>query len=307
MHFNSSSASAPPVIELAMIQECFADVDGCRMRYLAGGEGMPLVLIHGLLGYSFSWRFNLEVLARHARVYAIDLPGSGFSCRNPALTGDLASLAQYVLAFMQAVGAKSAVLLGSSHGGGAALLAAAMAKEWNISIEAMILASPVNPWSKQGIPLTSILGSSLGALIFRSMAWSLAPLHGRILMRMYGDPRRIAPGTVSGYNQPLKIPGTLDALLRRIRNWKSDLAKIEEALPQVSDIPILLLWGDRDGAVYLSSAQQLMERLHHVELQVIPTAGHLPYEELPEQFNQLAIEFLAKIQGSREKRQTCLQ
>ncbi len=79
------------------------------------------------------------------------------------------------------------------------------------------------------------------------------------------------------------------------------------SVPQVSDIPTLLLWGDRDGAVYLSSAQQLMERLHHVELQVIPTAGHLPYEELPEQFNQLAIEFLAKMQGSREKRQTCLQ
>src|SRR5260370_11117476 len=126
MHFNSSSASAPPVIELAMIQECFADVDGCRMRYLAGGEGMPLVLIHGLLGYSFSWRFNLEVLARHARVYAIDLPGSGFSCRNPALTGDLASLAQYVLAFMQAVGAKSAGLLGSSPGGGAPLFVASL-------------------------------------------------------------------------------------------------------------------------------------------------------------------------------------
>src|SRR5260370_41799771 len=120
------------------------------MRYLTGGEGMPLVLIHGLLGYSFSWRFNLEVLARHARVYAIDLPGSGFSCRNPALTGDLASLAQYVLAFMQAVGAKAAVLLGSSHGGGAALLTAAMATEWNISIKAMVLAPTVQTWSKQG-------------------------------------------------------------------------------------------------------------------------------------------------------------
>src|SRR5260370_41347170 len=118
---------------------------------------MPLVLIHGLLGYSFSWRFNLEVLARHARVYAIDLPGSGFSCRNPALTGDLASLAQYVLAFMQAVGAKSAGLLGSSHGGGAALVAAAMAKEWDNSLEGMVLGSPVNPWAKQGIPLTRIL------------------------------------------------------------------------------------------------------------------------------------------------------
>src|SRR5260370_34580094 len=113
------------------------------MRYLTGGEGMPLVLIHGLLGYSFSWRFNLEVLARHARVYAIDLPGSGFSCRNPALTGDLASLAQYVLAFMQAVGVKGGGLLRRVHGGGAAVLVAAMAKEWKTSREGIMRASPV--------------------------------------------------------------------------------------------------------------------------------------------------------------------
>src|SRR5260370_15766125 len=112
---------------------------------------MPLVLIHGLLGYSFSWRFNLEVLARHARVYAIDLPGSGFSCRNPALTGDLASLAQYVVAFMQAVCAKSPVLLARSHGGPAAPLAATVEKRRNIFLARTATSSPENTWSKQGI------------------------------------------------------------------------------------------------------------------------------------------------------------
>src|SRR5260370_8690087 len=123
------------------------------MRYLTGGEGVPLVLSHGLLGYSFSWRFNLEVLARHARVYAIDLPGSGFSCRNPALTGDLASLAQYVLAFMQAVGAKSSVLLGISPGAGAALLPAAVGKKGNTFIDAMLLPPPGDPSPTHSLPL----------------------------------------------------------------------------------------------------------------------------------------------------------
>jgi pimeloyl-ACP methyl ester carboxylesterase len=159
----------------------------------------------------------------------------------------------------------------------------------------MVLAAPINPWSRHGAFLTTVLGSASGARFFRSMAGYLGPLHERILARMYGDPHRIAPGSVEGYNQALKIPGTLDTLLGRVKNWKSDLAKIEEALPQVAHIPTLLLWGDRDGAVYLSSAQQLMPRLHHVELHVIPGAGHLPFEELPEQFNQRTIEFLARI------------
>ena len=291
-----------PAIESKVIQEKFVEVNGCCIRYLTGGEGVPLILIHGLLGYSFSWRFNLEALAQHARVYALDLPGTGFSGRQPVMLGDLTSLAQLVLGFMQAIEVKSAILLGSSHGGGVALVAAAMAKQRNISIEAMVLASPVNPWSSQGAFLTRVAGSSVGAMIFRSMAWCLAPLHGRILMRMYGDPRRVTPETVEGYSRAIQVPGTIDALLGRVKNWKSNLAKVEEALPQVSHIPTLLLWGERDGAVYLSSAQQLMSRLQHAELHVIPGAGHLPYEEMPEQFNQLVIGFLMKLRDSGEKR-----
>src|SRR5579859_420706 len=302
MRISSVANDLPPAMESKVVQEKFVEVNSYRIRYLAGGEGVPLILIHGLLGYSFSWRFNLEALAQHTRVYALDLPGTGFSGRQPILPGDLASLAQMVLGFMQAIEVKSAILLGSSHGGGVALLAAATAKERNISIEAMILASPVNPWSSQGSFLTRVAGSYVGGGIFRSMAWCLAPLHGRILMRMYGDPRRVTPETVEGYSRAIAIPGTIDALLGRVKNWKSNLAKVEEALPQVAHIPTLLLWGERDGAVYLSSAQQLMSRLQHAELHVIPGAGHLPYEEMPEQFNQLVIGFLMKLRDSGEKR-----
>jgi len=53
------------------------------MRYLSAGSGPPLLLVHGLLGYSFSWRFTIPALAQHATVYAIDLLGTGFSDRPP--------------------------------------------------------------------------------------------------------------------------------------------------------------------------------------------------------------------------------
>jgi pimeloyl-ACP methyl ester carboxylesterase len=292
---HTSSLASPPVIESEVIREEFAEVNGCRTRYLTGGQGIPLIFIHGLMGYSFSWRFNLDALARHAQVYALDLPGTGFSCRNPAVPGDLGALARHVVAFMQGIGLKSAILLGNSHGGGVALLAAAMAKESNISIAAMILVAPINPWSSQGAFLTRIAGSALGAKIFRSMAWCAEPLHGKIVERLYGDPRRVTPETVAGYSRALAVPGSMEALLARTRSWKNDLAKIEQALAEVHDIPTLLLWGERDGAVYLSSARQLMKRLQHAELHVIPTAGHLPFEELPEEFNQLVVEFLERV------------
>src|SRR5215471_11780804 len=143
----SFTSSSPPRAGSETIRERFVTIQGCKMRYLTGGAGPALVLLHGLMGYSFCWRLNLEPLARHRRVFALDLPGTGFSSRAPALAGDITSLAEYTLAFLEAMDVKSAMLLGSSHGGGIALVAASLARQRNISIPAMVLIAPVNPWS----------------------------------------------------------------------------------------------------------------------------------------------------------------
>ena len=45
------------------IEECWMDFDGARMRYLRTGSGPPLILLHGLMGYSFSWRYAMPALA----------------------------------------------------------------------------------------------------------------------------------------------------------------------------------------------------------------------------------------------------
>jgi pimeloyl-ACP methyl ester carboxylesterase len=277
-----------------VIQERFTNIHGCNTRYLTGGAGPALILLPGLMGYSFCWRFNLASLARHACVFALDLPGTGFSGREPALAGDVTSLAEFTLAFLEAMELKSAVLLGSSHGGGMALVAAALARQRNISIPAMVLAAPVNPWSSQGTFLTRFGGSSAGARIVRSLASSVTSLHGTIVKRLYADPRRVTPETIDGYSRAMNVPGSIDALLGRIKDWKNDMARIEQALPHISEIPTLLIWGEKDGAVYLSSAAELMKRLPHAQLRVIPDTGHLPFEEQPEKFNSVVIDFLAK-------------
>lgn len=295
MSLTSSSSSSPPATRSGVIQERFANIHGCSVRYLTGGEGPALVLLHGLMGYSFCWRFNLEALARHTRVFALDLPGAGFSSREPAAAGDVTSLAQHTLAFMQAMEIKSAVLLGSSHGGGVALVTAALGKERGISTSAMILAAPVNPWSSQGTFLTRFGGTGAGARMVRSMAQYVGPLHGTIVKRLYADPQRVTPETVEGYSRAINLPGSIDALLGRVKDWKGDMAKIEQALPRVQEIPTLLVWGEKDGAVYLSSATELMKRLHHAELKVIADAGHLPFEEQPQEFNSVVSDFLKRI------------
>jgi pimeloyl-ACP methyl ester carboxylesterase len=52
------------------------------------------------------------------------------------------------------------------------------------------------------------------------------------------------------------------------------------------------VWGERDAAVYASSAEPLRQHLPNSKLVRYPGVGHLPYEEVPEEFNRTVLDFL---------------
>ena len=146
------------------VHEHWAEVDGHRMRYLHGGKGPPLLLIHGLLGYSFSWRFNLPVLARRFTVFAPDLPGTGFSERVPGQDCSMPAMAGRLLRFLGSQGVERFDLLGTSHGGAVAIMLAAAAKG---SVRRLILVDPAHPWSHPRPVLMKLLRRPAGAGLFR--------------------------------------------------------------------------------------------------------------------------------------------
>jgi len=77
-----------------------------------------------------------------------------------------------------------------------------------------------------------------------------------------------------------------------VRTWTADLGELEETLPRLASIPTLLMWGSKDSAVYASSAMRLAKYFPTSKTIIFPGIGHLPYEECPEEFNRLLIEFL---------------
>lgn len=261
------------------------------MRYLCGGSGPPLLLLHGLLGYSFSWRFALPLLAGKATVYAVDMPGVGFSDRPSDASGSLRAQAERLLRFMDGVGIASCDLLGTSHGGAVAMMAAALAPE---RVRSLILVAPVNPWSAHGRRLAPLLSSAPVSWLLLRLEPCLGIVHDTLLRRLYGDPRRISPGTLAGYSAPFRIPGTLNYGLGIVRSWNRDLEELELALPRIADIPTLLLWGSKDRAVNPASAELLRQQFRDCQLEVFDGVGHLPYEEVPETFNSSVIAFLAR-------------
>src|SRR5580704_5787 len=128
------NASTVPVTQPASprnhsIEDHWITLDGARMRYLRSGDGPPLLLLHGLLGYSFSWRYAIPHLAPQATVHAVDMLGVGFSDRPQGLDPTLRASANRLLRFLDAVGIASCDLLGTSHGGAISMMAAALEPE----------------------------------------------------------------------------------------------------------------------------------------------------------------------------------
>lgn len=293
MDVRQIAASAAPKLD-GGVQECWMDLDGARMRYLRAGSGPPLILLHGLLGYSFSWRFTMPALAPYATTFAPDLLGAGFSDR-PAVEHSMKATANRVLRFAEQLGLGTFDLLGTSRGGAVAMCAAAECLERRDSllrIRSLVLACPVNPYSAHGQRLAPFLATPFGAAGFR---WAVARFpflfpyfHGRL----YASRSTIPSGSLEGYKAPLAIPGLFEHGLSIVKTWTADLKELEELLPKLHSIPTLLMWGSRDRAVYASSMEPLARHFDNVQTVVFPAAGHLPYEECPEAFNRELIKFL---------------
>jgi pimeloyl-ACP methyl ester carboxylesterase len=275
-------------------EECWMEVEGGRMRYLRAGSGPALILLHGLLGYSFSWRFTLPALAPYATVYAPDMMGAGFSDRMAGIDYSMRGTARRVLQFIERLGLSSFDLLGTSHGGAVAMFAAAecLDGDSHLNLRRLVLVAPVNPYSAHGRRLAPFFGSDFGAALFRLSIAQMNFLYPYWHARMYGDRSRIAPGTLEGYVAPLAKPGLFDHALSIVRTWTKDLRELESILPKLAGVPTLLMWGSKDTAVYASSEKRLAKYFPNSEQIVFPGVGHLPYEECPEEFNRELIKFL---------------
>jgi pimeloyl-ACP methyl ester carboxylesterase len=298
---DTNTAQTTLALTAPVVEERFASVDGSRMRYLQAGSGPPLILLHGLMGYSFSWRLNIPVLSHHATVYAPDMLGTGFSDRPAQIDCSLRSIAERVLKFLNVIGVPFFDLLGTSHGGAVAMMTASMcAQRADLRLRKLILVAPVNPWSPHGLRLAPFLGSKLGSALFLRSVNHLRWTFPYWLARLYGDPKRIPEGTLDGYLAPVAIAGSFEYGVGIVRHWTEDLQELERAISGLADFPTLVIWGSADAAVYVQSAEKIRRHFKQCNVVVYPGVGHLPYEEVPERFNSTLIEFLTQKSNNRD-------
>ncbi|HEY0143972.1 MAG TPA: alpha/beta fold hydrolase, partial [Thermoanaerobaculia bacterium] len=109
-----------------------------RIAYIAGGEGPPLVLVHGVAMRGDDWAPLLRALKREHRVYALDLLGYGNSDKPEGADYSIAQQTEIVRQFLDAKQIASADVIGVSMGG---WIAAKLAAEHPRRVKRLVLVS----------------------------------------------------------------------------------------------------------------------------------------------------------------------
>jgi pimeloyl-ACP methyl ester carboxylesterase len=289
LHVNAVGLAPTGIVENSL------EAAGLQIRFWRAGSGPALVLVHGLLGYSFSWRGVIPILAGENEVFALDMPGAGFSECRAGLDFRLAGAARRLLAFLDAAGVGSCDLVGSSYGGSTAAILAALVPS---RIRSLVLVSPANPWSMIGTKRLALLRNPAVALLFPTLARAAHPMHRYFVRRMWGDSALVTQETLDGYTRPLVRRGVFEHASKIVQSWHDDMRELESTLPKIAGIPTLLVWGSKDRVVDLRSAEIIAERLPGARVAIMKGAGHLPYEENPEGFSQILREFLGNVRSA---------
>ncbi len=256
------------------------------VRYLEGGKGQPVLMVHGIFARKEHWLQMSRRLTDRYRVIMIDLPGFG---DNPPLGRGqyrLSRQADNLEAVMAALGLESAHIAASSMGGQIAGVVAARSPEKVRSL--------------------AFIGSPLGVLGPRQTDFERAALAGQapMVVRNRADfDRRNALVLARPPSTPAAVLNAWAAdeiatpdLNQRI--WDEvalfDVTPLQRLAPRIGQ-PTLILWCKGDRVFHPSGGAVLERALPRAERRMMTGCGHLPMIDRPGRTGKNYREFLDRL------------
>ena len=262
------------------------------MYFEKQGAGLPVVLVHGLGAYSFSWRDMVAALKESHTTYAVDLLGFGQSPAPQGFPSTMAAQADAVSAFIKAQSLVNPILIGHSMGGGVSLRVAEQAgKNGQPSLRKLVLIAPVAYPLQRSAPGSNLENlSTLLNLPDPELSQVSRRLVKRILDEAYANELRVTPQQIDGYAKGLSSRDQLRAFLEHSSKL-SEVAVPAARLPGIT-IETLIVWGGQDDFLPPSDGEKLKNALSKAPLEKIDDCGHIPHEEQPAKTNAFVKSFL---------------
>lgn len=267
-------------------------LDGVNLHWLSCGAGEPLLLVHGRGSAGAFFGPILAQLAAQRRVLTLDLPGWGLSDKPPfAGTTPQEALAHWreaVRAFLDAQGIEQIDVLGHSMGGFTAL---SLALEHPERVARLLLVDPGGLGTSVQFDLRLYyaigperlhrwLGERFTSFVIRQDGAADAPKPGdpafdfRHAIASQGD---VVPSGARAFSRWVNLSGVHLTLRERLTEL---------------EIPVLLMWGDRDTVTPYADALTATRYLRDGQLVTFNRCGHAPFAERPDDFAQVVLAWL---------------
>lgn len=227
----------------------------------------------------YSFRQNFEYFSHHFRVFALDMPGYGYTVPlRDHCTYNLETTSSALFNFMKQLEIDRASFIGHSWGGGWVLDFAARYPEM---VESLVLIDSsgfnvrdVFEWELLKYPV-------LGTLL---MKFITAGSVKKRLKRSFYNTELVSQEMADEVYYPLTFSHNRKAQLELSRN--QDWLTTETAMPEINQ-RCLILWGDHDRYLHPELLHRFQQQLPNAWTFLFKKCGHSPHEEFPDKVNPL--------------------
>jgi pimeloyl-ACP methyl ester carboxylesterase len=256
--FEAGGAAPLPIAN----DQGYVEHEGSRIHYATYGSGLPVILLHGGLGHSGNWGYQVPALVKSGyRAVLIDSRGHGRSTRDPRpFSYEL--MASDVLSVMDALHLEKAGLVGWSDGACTALILAARAPSRIAGV--FFFACNMDPSGVKPMAASPTLTRCFGRHAKDYVELSATPEHFKDFVEAVTLMQRTQP------------------------NYSArDLAKIS--------VPVVIVQSEHEEFIKREHAEYLARAIPDAEFVVLNAVSHFAPLQRPEQFNMAILEFVGKV------------
>jgi len=267
----------------------YVDASGVPTRALQAGpvDGPPVVFLHGTSGHLEAFVRNITAHARAGyRCHAIDMLGHGYTGK-PDYPYEIPRYAEHLAAYLDAIGAERAHLVGESLGGWVAAWLASEQPERVLSLQLLAAGgTKANPEVMERIRT-----STRKAVETDDVDLTRKRLH----LLMHNPERDVSEELVrvrhAIYHQP-EFVGNIDNLLclQDMEIRQRNLLR-PDRMARIT-APTLIIWGRQNPFGEVPEAHAMHEAIAGSRLELFDECGHWPQHERHEIYNPLSLEFL---------------
>src|SRR3954454_14075412 len=277
----------------------FVDANGIRQHVVIGGDGPPLLLVHGWPENWYAWRFVMPTLARDFTVIAVDQRGIGLTDKPPD-GYDLATLAADLVSLMDTLGHQRFAVVGHDTG---YFISYAVAADHRDRVDRLVVAEVPGPLGVNPSPplfgLPEPINNKLWHLAFNRVNDEMTEqlVRGRediffgYEFAIQGGQKGLHDEVQRYYFDLYSDPDVLRGSFGLYRVLDTTLAQNAERKNRPLTMPVLAIggaesWGEEAGNGMKPAADD-------VQSVVISSAGHWVAEQAPEEMLAALTAFLA--------------